>query len=550
MGLHAVLLLVVHVAEIVVWVWMDDGLKIELCGPLRLVAPDGTDCAPRSSKAQGAVALLATGQNLSRSRAWLQAKLWSDRGRQQAAASLRQVLTELRKSLGDRADCLLADRKNVGFDPARVTVDTDGGGEFLEGIDVQDPNFQDWLRVERSRHSGTPIPDHGDRHGLPKSLQQRRLLVINNAAQTRGMESFFAEQFSDSVALTLSEQISVQIIKDESSKPSELDFVLRTSASMSKGHAGLSVSMQQGAQGHNLWSGSELVMINGAQPLYHDDVLRLVNEASENVSEALYSAARLGTGSLDAAVLTRIAVRKLFSMEKSEQVDADAMLATAFDLHPRAVYLAWRVLLRIVMLIERHSGLPDDYVEEANEMSQQALELEPMNSMVLAAAANAALVLRSDNTAGLEYAERSLKANPANPFAWDCMSMAGLYHGHAELANRAQIKARHIAGNTPFGHWFDMGCAVTATTIGQIREAIIWARKSAAMSPSFHPPLRYLIALYAHSGQMAQALDIVRRLQKLEPDFSVDQLVADEDYPVNDLRRSKLLSPSLVSALT
>ena len=134
--------------------------------------------------------------------------------------------------------------------------------------------------------------------------------------------------------------------------------------------------------------------------------------------------------------------------------------------------------------------------------------------------------------------------------AWDAMSMAALYCGNADLAHRAQVLARHIAGNTPFAHWFDMGCASTATTRGAFEDAIYWARKSAAVSPSFHPPLRYLIALYAHSGHMEKAVGIINKLKALEPDFSVDRLLGDDDYPVLALRRSRLLTPGMIDRLT
>ena len=34
---------------------------------------------------------------------------------------------------------------------ARVTLTSDGDGEFLEGIDVRDPEFEQWLTIERLR---------------------------------------------------------------------------------------------------------------------------------------------------------------------------------------------------------------------------------------------------------------------------------------------------------------------------------------------------------------------------------------------------------------
>ncbi|MFZ1513620.1 MAG: hypothetical protein WAT35_18460, partial [Tabrizicola sp.] len=83
----------------------------------------------------------------------LEARLWSDRGQEQASGSLRQALTELRKALGPLADRLASDRDCValagfGTDLADTTAARRAlaqGREFLEGIDIPDPGFNLWL---------------------------------------------------------------------------------------------------------------------------------------------------------------------------------------------------------------------------------------------------------------------------------------------------------------------------------------------------------------------------------------------------------------------
>jgi TolB-like protein len=134
-------------------------IRLRLAGPLRLVRCDGTEITPRSAKAQALLALLGSAPSARRSRAWLQDKLWSDRGPEQAAASLRQALAELRRALGDCRDCLIADAGWVGLDPDRVEVQIDPEPadfglageppEFAEGLDVRDPEFEDWIRDQR-----------------------------------------------------------------------------------------------------------------------------------------------------------------------------------------------------------------------------------------------------------------------------------------------------------------------------------------------------------------------------------------------------------------
>ena len=138
-----------------------DGLLfLDLAGPLRLTDAHGTDVTPTLRKGQALLALVATSPGLRRSRTWLQDKLWSDRGPTQGAASLRQCLCRLRAAMGKHAACLKSGPNWIALDCARVHVrtqthaaDHDGHVEFLEGLDIGDPEFEDWLRDQRMLYS-------------------------------------------------------------------------------------------------------------------------------------------------------------------------------------------------------------------------------------------------------------------------------------------------------------------------------------------------------------------------------------------------------------
>src|SRR5438874_766937 len=66
-------------------------LRIALIGAFRVLAPDGEDLTPRGRKARALLAILALTPTRRRSRPALQDKLWSDRGPEQGAASLRAL---------------------------------------------------------------------------------------------------------------------------------------------------------------------------------------------------------------------------------------------------------------------------------------------------------------------------------------------------------------------------------------------------------------------------------------------------------------------------
>src|SRR3954453_3274666 len=96
-------------------------LRIYVVGAFRVLAQNGEDLTPRGRKARALLAILALTPTRRRSRPVLQDKLWSDRGPDQGAASLRQTLTEIRQAFGEHyRSCLVSDMRGVGLAEERV----------------------------------------------------------------------------------------------------------------------------------------------------------------------------------------------------------------------------------------------------------------------------------------------------------------------------------------------------------------------------------------------------------------------------------------------
>jgi len=152
----------------------DFELELRLVGRMRLLRSDGVEITPKGRKAQGLLALLGVAPELRRHRNWLQDKLWSDRPPEQGAASLRQELAGIRRALGDASGCLSTEGGWVALEAGRVRVrlDPEPGDweltgappEFAAGLDIADPEFEDWIRdqravfAERLERGGPPRP--------------------------------------------------------------------------------------------------------------------------------------------------------------------------------------------------------------------------------------------------------------------------------------------------------------------------------------------------------------------------------------------------------
>ena len=146
-------------------------LQLVLLGGFQVRAA-GQEIDVPGRKERALLAFLAIPAGEARSRDKLAGLLWSDRGDSQARESLKQAVFKLRRSL----DCmhpspLRADRDCVSLERAAVAVDVtefeqligEGTmesltraaalyrGDFLDGLDVRDAAFDEWLLMERQR---------------------------------------------------------------------------------------------------------------------------------------------------------------------------------------------------------------------------------------------------------------------------------------------------------------------------------------------------------------------------------------------------------------
>jgi DNA-binding SARP family transcriptional activator len=96
-------------------------LIVNLLGGLEIRTADGRDITPSGKKLRALIACLALAPAGGWPRERLTAIFWGDRAEEQARASLRQALAEIRRIVGEAA--LQADRDVVGFNEMVTKVD-------------------------------------------------------------------------------------------------------------------------------------------------------------------------------------------------------------------------------------------------------------------------------------------------------------------------------------------------------------------------------------------------------------------------------------------
>ena len=135
---------------------------VNLLGEFNIYAPTGELITPKQKKSRACLVLLLTEPNMKRRREWIARMLWPDVSSTKAHASLRQTLSNIRKSLGEKHSFLLGgDKLSVSLHKQYITTDSQNikperetieymVENYLDGFDYINDSFNDWVTSLRA----------------------------------------------------------------------------------------------------------------------------------------------------------------------------------------------------------------------------------------------------------------------------------------------------------------------------------------------------------------------------------------------------------------
>ncbi|WP_306131461.1 transcriptional regulator [Roseivivax marinus] len=519
-------------------------VRVNVIGPFSVTAADGTDLTPLGAKPQALIAMLALSPGMRRPRRWLEDKLWSTSPEKQAGASLRQALVKIRGAFGDWSDALEAERTAIGLDPTRVQVilrqnDYEMPRELLEGLDARDPEFDEWLRDERTRHE--------NRHGNAALHRPAGLtLMCRTQVRTEAMPSLVGEVLAERIGDAISEQVRAwRHAGTTDGVGAEIVGDLDISCDMIETAEGgrVYVRILHPATRRILYS--RLIEVDDVQEILGASarVSAIVFEAADWALTALPATLDRARPEAQATDLQRRALTRMFSFQPGALREADALLAQAHEIEGNGIYTAWRSLARTIQLIELLEPDREALIDEIQELNYSALSEAPNNALVLALLSQVRIMALGDAAGGVDLAERSVERNASSGFGWLSLSVSRMLAGEPSQAMALSLRAREIARYSPFRHWWDLYHCITCVANDHSELAIEAAEAAVRQAPFFRPAYRHLVALYAQQGRFDRAIKIAERLERIEPGFTLDRLVNDDTYPVRTLRTKGLLDP-------
>ncbi len=510
-------------------------VRIRLRGDFCISSPTGDALTPRGKKATGLLAMLASSDNYTRSRRWLEDKLWSDRGSEQARGSLRTTLVDIRKNLGEFAEILGSDRTSVWLEQDRIETDidnTESTREFLEGLVIPDPEFNDWLMQQRMmlRRSGANRSD--------AQLPGRVTIQCGEPWNQSSTGNAKQQIVNDQVGKIISEFIAAS---RRTITETNADLVIRTSIEEEDGGAA--------------------ILVQVIDPLM-DEIVHSDHCFAEDLNNFLRSQEVLGRFCWNVADLTleklpglrrdqsplamrsghvQKALRKVLTFDPVEMQSSLSVLDIANDEMDAGLYLALKAWAMTSMIMEGFLVEDAATLEEISALLTRAEELAPGDAMMAAVSANVQAILFERHDSAVNLARRALRENPNNLFALQAMSVGRIAQGQLDQAYELSRQSKFISALSKFEAMCNLHHSLLCISLQRTEEAVASSKLAAERSPAYRAPRRQLIGLHAAQNMTADSLKQVNELKTIETNFSIERYLFDQSYPSNTLRKSGYL---------
>ncbi len=536
-----------------------NALNLYLIGPMRITDAQGQKIVVRGRKAQALLALTALGPQMRRSRVWLRDKLWSNSDEARSSTSLRQSLFELRRDLGKTGQTALEiSADTIALNPEEVWIDLlalqrdaslmrslglSENSELLEGFDIGDPEFEDWLQGARFEWADQaealaarqqPVSPLVAGMGAGAQISPLRIGLMRSVVHGGDeLSAHLSDQLLERIIGNLRDLMPVRALDlrndmapiEDLAESAEAEFFVRMRVLCVGRKVTLTFFLFRASQLALEWSQTVQCSMDELQD---SDALLLLGFVAQNV-DRLCRTIQTGMTSADPSVSAQLAghsaLNMLFRLDDDAVDRAISLIDRAETLHTgqtcqHSLPGALRAYAASFAVGENLGMLSDRALQELRDMTKMQLGENPFNSMSLACLGHViGYVLGQHELAG-KVLERAVSQNPAQPFAWDHLALHKLYTGDYDAALRHAHRATQLGAFSPMSYSYDTTLAMAATLSGDYGRAILAGRSALQKQPRFKAAMRYLMIAQSASGQR-DAAEVTRgQLLQLDPDFS------------------------------
>jgi TolB-like protein len=225
------------------------------------------------------------------------------------------------------------------------------------------------------------------------------------------------------------------------------------------------------------------------------------------------------------SVLT--AIQGIFRLDRPDFLRAREHLVRAIALDPDyAAAHAWIAYWSIMAVGQGWVDDPSDVTTLAGAAAERAMLLDPLDARALAIAGHVKGYLMHDVRSALDLHARAIALNPNLPIAWTLSSWSKIYNGEHAAAVRHAMMSRSLSPRDPHIFFAEHALMTAQFFGGQLEEAEMLAEIVLERNPRHASALNVRLAILGHMGRRAEALECLTLLREIDPNVSVERIVA------------------------
>ena len=232
-------------------------------------------------------------------------------------------------------------------------------------------------------------------------------------------------------------------------------------------------------------------------------------------------------------------------LERAAFMQAGEYLSRSIALEAEyAAAHAWYAYWQMFLVGQDWADNPAAAMEAAGQHAERAVALDPYDARGLTIAGHVRAFLHRRLHEAVALHERALSLNPNLAMAWALSAIAHTYIGDPDEAERRHNRYKKLSPLDPHAFFFDAFFVLIRLQKRDYESAVAMARAVTEMNPSFSATYKPYLSALGHLGRSQEAAVVRRRLQAIEPNFTVKRFIAasplerasDRDHYVKGLR--------------
>ncbi|MEM9206073.1 MAG: tetratricopeptide repeat protein [Pseudomonadota bacterium] len=505
--------------------------------------------------------MLATAAGGVHNRKWLQEMLWSRSGTELGRSSLRRALSDLRRIFGADFDQLFEITNiDVTLRPDRIRLLGDSrDGLFLEGVDILEDGFQDWLAEKRLMTKGGAF--------------ETPSLVLTQIAPSVAVIPFMSRRddpaerrFSDfaahEITRTLSRSTMIDVISHLSSRQFEgrllnlqtidktlgADYVVYGTAQADNDAFTIEADFADVRTGRVHWTRRYDGSIGELTAGSSDTIEAISRRIGQTILLASVELSRTRPlPDVESHALFMSAIMHMHEHVRSHFIRAreelEEVIKRASD---HSLLYAWMGKWHVLAIAQGWSENPAHDLKTASELASRALSINPNCSFSLAIDGMVQHDISRDFTLASKRFTDALENDPNNAFAWLLNARLHAFVGNGVDAVKCAQRACALSPIDPHKYFFDSLTATAHVANEDYEQALRMVRRSLAANSRHASSHRVYVVTLSLMGREAEAERAAGRLLELEPTLTVENYL--ESHPAAEFQNGRIWADALKNA--